>query len=854
MATLRRILRNLWLGPVYVWRGVKWLFWLLGVLLEWVPTALVVAVLVALVGGGYWAYRQLHDSLPQLAGELAAAGLESAVSVERDGLGIPTLRAKSRRDLAYATGFVHGQDRFFMMDLLRRTAAGELSELVGPGPIEADREVRVHQFRKRALAVHDQVSDEQRGLVEAYTQGVNAGLGSLKKVPFEYLVLKTDPSPWKVEDSVLVLFAMYLDLQGHQWAVESTRGLLRDELPGALADFVAPRGTEWDAPLVGGAFQVPAVPGPEVFDLRTKSPQAPPAKAAAMVTRPDHWLWGDRRAGGLDALVHPGSNNWAVAGSHTTHGGALLANDMHLGIRVPSIWYRARFVWSEGEKEHEMCGVTLPGTPAMVVGSNGHIAWGFTNSEGDWADLVLLETDPKDGRRYRTAEGYKEFERETETIKVQGGEDVRMEVEKTVWGPVIDTDHRGRKRALRWVAHDPEGVNIGLLEMETVETLEDALRQANLSGSPAQNFVVADKQGQIGWTILGRMPKRVGFNGLVPTSWANGERRWEGYREPADYPRVANPEQGRIWTANARVVDGEMLEKIGFGGYDLGARAKQIRDDLMAREKFSEADMLATQLDDRALAWEPWQKLLLEVLSEPVMAQVPYRREMRGHVERWGGRASIDSVGFALVRGFREHATRRALVPLVQKCQQADPQFNLFRLETSAGAAWRLVQERPMHMLDPKYASWDALLLEAADAALADVALADVTLANYTWGRLNTTQIQHPLTRFAGASLPSWLARPVVWGVGKLLDMPAEPLAGAPADMPRIQAPSSGASERMAVSPGREAEGYLHMPCGQSGHPLSPHYRDQHEAWSRGKATPFLPGEVKYTLTLRPAA
>ncbi len=200
----------------------------------------------------------------------------------------------------------------------------------------------------------------------------------------------------------------------------------------------------------------------------------------------------------------------------------------------------------------------------------------------------------------------------------------------TVWGPVIDHDHQKRPRAIRWVAHDTEGVNMGLLEVEGATTMEEAMRLANLAGSPHQNFVIADDQGRIGWTIMGRIPRRVGFDGRLPTSWADGSHRWEGYLAPEEYPRIIEPESGRIWTANARVVSGDMLAKLGDGGYDFGARAQQIRDDLLATEKASEADMLRIQLDDRAVFLERWRELLLETLGdEAVAADAAPRRAAR---------------------------------------------------------------------------------------------------------------------------------------------------------------------------------------------------------------------------------
>lgn len=821
---------------------------------------LVLSVALATAAVFWYGYSFVNGSLPALDGEVNLAALhlpgpKQAVKIERDGLGIPTIRAQSRDDLAFATGFLHGQERYFQIDLLRRASAGELAELLGSGVLSHDKQVRVHRFRDRAAEVVLDYSDADRGIMEKYVEGVNAGLQALAAKPFEYYVLQTDPKPWTAEDTVLVLLAMYLDLQGNAYKEEAALGTMQAALPSEMFEFLAPKGTQWDAPIEGEPFAVPAIPGPEVMNLRGEaSISAPPAEQpageqldendpaakAARTVRPATTSVA-RRPRSIRAAdtFHRGSNNWAIDAKRSKHGGAIVANDMHLDIRVPHIWYRARFVYTDNGQEIDVCGVTLPGTPAMVVGSNRHVAWGFTNSEGDWVDLVTVETDAADPESYRTSDGLKKFERHTEAIEVKGQPGETLEIVSTIWGPIVAHDVQGRPLALRWVAHDREGVNMKLLQMEKVRNLKEALGLAAQCGSPAQNFVCADSDGQIGWTIMGRIPRREGYEGRLPTSWADGAHRWDGWLKPDEYPQVVNPTNGRIWTANARVVSGEKLAKVGFGRYDLGARAGQIRDDLLALETADEADMLATQLDDRALFLAPWREVLLETLTDEAMEASPFRRPMRKYVDDWGGHAASQSVGFALVREFRLQVLPRVLRPLAAPCKKMDPKFDVPGIEMCEGAAWKLVQERPMHLLDPQYESWHDLFLDAVDGVLAHVHEAQLTVDTFTWGSQNTAQVKHPFS----AAIPN---------AGKWLDMPADQLAGDDANIPRIQRPDGGASQRMAVSPGKEDKGYLHMPCGQSGHPLSPHYRDSHAAWVRGEPTPFLPGATVHTLTLTP--
>ncbi len=766
---------------------------------------------------------QLRASLPDLDGERPLPGLAAPVTVERDDLGVPTLRGTSRLDLVRATGFLHAQDRFFQMDLLRRAAAGTLAELFGPAVLDQDRAVRVHRFHSRAIAQLQAAPVKTREIIDAYAAGVRAGLAALGAVPPEYLLLRQDPAPWSPEDSYLVVLAMFLELQDGTCERESARGVLFDALPADLAAFLVPAGSEWDAPIVGGAFETPPVPGVAV--IGSAEPVAPAAAAG--------------NSG--EAAVVEGSNNWAVAGAHTSHGGAIVANDMHLGLSLPNTWYRMAIERSDTDGER-IVGVTLPGTPGIVVGSNGRIAWGFTNSYGDWCDLVVLEPEGADAEVYRTPDGPRRIEHHEERIAVQGQADAVLDVAETIWGPVIDHDHRGRARAVRWVAHELGATDPGLLRLESVSTVEEALDIAALAGIPGQNFVVADRSGSIGWTIMGRIPRRSAAPPSLPVSWRDAGL-WDGWLDPAEYPRVVNPPVGRIWTANNRVVGPEGLAILGDGGVDLGARARQIRDDLLAIERATEADLLAVQLDDRALFLERWRGLLLDLLTPEALGGNPRRAELRAVVDgNWTGRASVDSAAYRVVRAFRFEVADRILGALTARAKAADDRFSHWSAAGQwEGPLWRLVTERPAHLLDPAFSSWDAWLLAAADSMVDKLLDApEKKLADRTWGERNTVQVRHPLS----AGVPA-LAR---W-----LDVPPQALPG-DFSMPRVQSARFGASERMIVSPGHEETGIFHMPGGQSGHPLSRFYRAGHAAWADGAATPFLPGPAVHRLTLTPRA
>ena len=769
---------------------------------------IVLAVVVVLVlAGSVGVWSTLRASLPDLEGERSLAGLEGAVTVERDANGVPTIRASSRADAARATGFVHAQERWFQMDLLRRAAAGELSALLGEATWPTDSTLRPHRLRAQAAATVAELPAEERALLDAYADGANAGLEALGSRPFEYLALRQEPVPWKPEDSILAAYAMYLDLQmGRGFGLDLQRQAIRDALPPALATFILPEGDDWDAPIEGDAFAPPPLPSSADLEAR------PAGQARALEDAPT-----------------PGSNNFAVAGDLSETGSAIVADDMHLGLRLPHIWFRA----SLEVGGRRVTGVTLPGTPLVVVGSNGDVAWAFTNAYADFIDFVRLVPDERPGWVVGES-GPVPLDTLRERIEV--GDEVReLVVLDTPWGPVTHTAPDGAQYAMQWVVHMPKATNLSLVGLEDATTLDGALEVANRSGIPGQNFVAGDRAGRIGWTIAGRLPKRGDRDALqadrVLDSDAPGAL-WAGLLDPDRVPRVVDPADGRLWTANSRVVSGEKYALLGTSNYAHGARARQIRDGLRALEApISERDLLGIQLDDRALFYARWRDLLLAVLEDA--DSTPDRDRMAALVRNWSGHAAPDDAGYRIVREFRKIAGGRIIPPLLRPASRAaGMEFELpARLETPL---WTLVTERPEHLLPEGYSSWEYLLADAADET-AD-ALGDLEAA--TWGAFNTLRMEHPMA----AALP---------GVGSRLVMPATQQPG-DSRMPRVSGPAFGASQRMVVSPGHEDRGIFHMPGGQAGHFLSPYWGAGHDDWAEGRPSPFLPGATRWTLTLTP--
>ncbi|HYG05223.1 MAG TPA: penicillin acylase family protein [Stenotrophomonas sp.] len=797
--------------------------------------AILLVVLILLAALACW--LALHGSLPATEGEHALAGLGAPVRIERDALGVVTIDAASEADAMRALGYVHAQERYFEMDLMRRVAAGELSELFGPAALDTDRQNRVHRLRARVNAHLDASLGQQRPILDAYRDGANAGLQALSTRPWPYLLLRQRPRAWALDDSILVGLAMYGDLQDSRNRGELALARIREVAPPALYALLAHDGSSWDAPLLGSARGDAQLPDAAALDLRRTAPASAPTQHT-------------------EAADVVGSNNFAVSAALTADGRAILADDMHLSLRAPNIWFRARLRYPDPRAPGgrvDVSGFTLPGIPAVIVGSNGHVAWGFTNSYIDTADYARIPA----GAKPRLHE-YQE------TIRVAGAAPVPFKVRESDWGPVLEENPDGSLLTLRWAAQLPGAVRLDFIDIARAGNLDQALAVADRSGIPAQNLMLADSSGRIAWRIIGARPDRgpgctPGTIERDPTVPRKDETAascapWPLRTDAA--PSVIDPPTHRLWTANNRIVDDATLAVVGNGGYDLGARARQIRDDLFARERFSERDLLAIQLDDRALFLQRWWPLLRQVV-EP--SEEPALRRLEVATRQWDGRASTASVSYRVVRAFRDQVLDRILDGLTAdaRARLGDAYLPPPRAQLE-GIAWPLLQQRPAHLLPPvhvpaaakeaakqstsaaptRFTSWDDLLADAARQTEQELSADSPDPSAWTWGARNTTAICHPISR----ALPTF-AR-------SSLCMPAQALPG-DRDMPRVQGPAFGASERMVVSPGHEDQGYIHMPGGQSGHPLSPFWGAGHEDWARGEPTPFLPGPARYVLTLK---
>lgn len=761
-------------------------------------------------------------SKPALDGTQYVSGLQANVDIARDAQGVPTVAGATREDVAYATGFIHAQDRFFQMDLLRRSAAGTLAALIGPAALRIDRDRRIYGFDRLASQALANLPAADRQILERYSAGVNAGLAALPVRPFEYLALRTTPLAWRPQDSLLVIWSMYFELQEVQLHRAFARGWLREHTEADALRILLPECSEWDAPLDTAAMNcdVPAIRGAGPTWLGGSSSQTVA-----------------RMPFGTDV----GSNNWALSGKRTASGSAIVANDMHLSLRLPNIWYRAVLLYSSPSgTPHRTVGVTLPGTPAVVAGSNGTVAWGLTNSYGDYLDLVELHSDAQHPSSYRTARGWTPFRFQDEVLHVNGAQDEAMRIAQTTFGPVWNV---GAKRyAVRWVAGNIGAANFNLLHMEDVKDVFAALSVGQSAGIPAQNLVAGDTTGNIGWTIAGAMPLRhVTWADTFPYGSDEGTKGWDALLPASDHPSILNPPSGQLWSANSRQLAGTPYDSIGDGGADLGARARQIRDDLAVHHTIDETLAYTPSLDDRALFMSAWRDRALRALDSQALAGHPQRDEFkRLLLERWNGCACVDSVAYRLSRAYLYSLYGELFGEVDRDMRKLDP-YAGFAIATPRWpvVVAHLVEQQPPRWLPKTRKSWHEVELAAIDDAIATLTKHSAALKDATWGQRNMAHIAHPLV--AGIPLLSrWLAAP------------ADPLPG-DGNMPRVAGPAFGQSERMVVSPGHEDRGIFNMPGGESGHPLSPYFLAGHETWVRGQTAPLLPGPRAHLLVLAPA-
>ena len=554
-------------------------------------------LLAAAVGVALW-YAQAV--LPRTTGEIALAGAAGEVRIERDEHGIPTVRAGSDRDAAFGLGVVHAQDRLWQMETHRRIGAGRLAEVFGASALETDRFLRALGVRRAAAAQWQRLDAASRAALQAYADGVNAVLRhELRARPPEFLILGIEPDPWEPVDSLAWAIMMAWDLGGN-WNTELLRLRLALQMPVARINQLLPAYPGASLPATAdyaALFRSLGLDAGAVQTAWQRLPEiAPPS--------------------GVEGV---GSNNWVLAGSRTTTGQPLLANDPHLKLSAPALWYFARLE-APGLK---VAGATLPGLPGVVLGQNEHIAWGFTNTAPDVQDLYLESIKPDDPTMYRTPEGWAAFETAAEIIKVKGQPDVPFTHRRTRHGPVISDagtmpdvlgprDRPSYVLALRWTALDADAaIMAASLAMQGATSVPQFFEATRGWNAPMQNMVVADRAGRIGVVSPGRVPVRQADNdlhGLVPAPGWEARYDWAGWVPVDETPRESDPGRGWIATANQRITAPDYPHYI-TSEWALPYRQQRIEQLLQARPRHTIDDLAAMQADEKslaALALLPW--------------------------------------------------------------------------------------------------------------------------------------------------------------------------------------------------------------------------------------------------------
>jgi len=591
---------------------------------------LVGLVVIAGVGGWFWLRG---TTLPPHNGRLALKGLSAPVELEREASGVLHIRAQSDTDAFFALGVGHAEDRLWQMEFQRRVGAGRLSEVLGRATLEQDKFLRTWGFYRAAQQAYTSLDPQTKAAVDAYVAGINAYLATNPPLPLEFKLLGFMPAPWTPADVLVWAKMMAYELSGN-WRTELERRAWAAQgmSPERMNQLRPPYPSDAPTVIQADDYTPPAAP--------PQPPQTPPASTSSS---PD-----GRSARALLELASrlpplfrlPGemkpraSNNWVISGSKTTTGKPLLANDPHLGLSAPSIWYLVD-MQAPGYKA---IGASFPGLPAVVIGRNERIGWGVTTVGADVQDLYVMD-DVGNGYRYQGR--IEPWRVRTEVIKVKGEPDVTLKVRESRYGPVINDVVKNPGAAplsLRWTALDPtDGTMqafLGIARAQNWDQFKTALASYN---APSQNFVYADVDGNIGYMAPGRFPiRKPGDDGMNPMP-GNGDWDWQGYLPQKDWPQVYNPKEGFIVTANNKVPPPNYPYLISLE-WEEPYRAERIRQMILAKDRLSLADMESMQADFTTLLFRDF-KPVLQALN-PVSSQA---QTWKARLLAWDGVARANS-------------------------------------------------------------------------------------------------------------------------------------------------------------------------------------------------------------------
>ncbi len=775
---------------------------------------------VAVGGAAVWFYSAARAALPQLDGTLPVTGLGAPVTVIRDAQGVPHIRAASMHDLFLAFGYVTAQDRLWQMDMTRRYAAGEVSEVIGAEYRRHDRQQRILGLRQTAERAVQELSPRDRGYMEAYAAGVNAYIDTHQdRLPIEFRLLRYRPRPWTPTDTALIGANICEEMNFYQAYEKVWREQVSARIAPDLAADLYVNSSWRDHPPGQDGGEINAAPQ-NSSSRRQEGLRGEGAAETLPMSFPS-----DLANSPTDFL--PGSNNWVVSGARTVSGKPLLSNDPHLGHEVPGVWYEAHLT----SGDFDVAGVAFPGTPYIILGHNRRIAWGFTNIGPDVTDLFVENFNDKG--EYQTPEGWRQPDHRREVIRVKGGPDVVLDVVTTRHGPIISDLLPGetRKLALRWTLYDPHGLSQPLFDVDAAQNWEEFRRAFSTFGGPSQNAVYADVDGHIGYQATGLVPVRAAGDGAVPVPGRDNAHEWTGYVPYDQLPRVFDPPSGILATANGRIApDGYPYVIATEWGPPY--RTERIYRVLQSGKKFAPADMPALQMDIYSDLDRFFADRFVYAVDHSRNAS-PRARQAAELMRGWDGRMSAGSAAPAIAATARYELVRLLLEPRLGAGN--DDRAHPGGWEQYRWAMWpvwleTVVQRRSSKWLPANYSDYDQFLTAAVEAA---VTRKDNprNLSDWNWGQRNRLRLQHPILG-AIPLLSRWTGRQVEQsGSGFCV---------------KATTRAAGPSERTTVDLADLDHSTLNIVLGQSGNFLSPHYMDQFDAWSQGRTfpLPFSPAAV----------
>lgn len=822
--------------------------------LRFLALLLVLAVLAAaaaVIGGAEWLKHAMRASLPQLDGRLLTPGLSAPVTVRRDQHGVPHIEASNLDDLLFAQGYVTAQDRLWELDMARRMAGGEAAEILGPRLVEHDRIQRVLAIRATAERLTATLSERDRRYFDDYAKGVNAFIGAREdRLPAEFRLLMYQPKPWQPVDSMLVAMGMVQMLDEH-WPEKLARERITARLGPTLAADLYPTGSWRDRPpittepsITAPGQVIPKIPLDESQTGMARMPErreSEPGRLVAFALGLEARLPGfGRRGDGWSALLErdganclgcaSGSNEWVVSGSRTASGQPVLSNDMHLGHQIPNIWYEIDLK----APGFHAAGVTVPGLPFVVAGHNAHVAWGFTSLYGDTQDVYVERVNAQD--QYQGADGaWHAVEHDLETIRVRGGRDVTVDVERTGHGVVLTPVIPGETRvlALRWSAYDPKASGFPLLEIDSAGNWTDFRNALRGWWGPTQNVVYADDQGHIGYQAVGLIPSRP--NGLAGVPIADVQHEWQGFIGFDQLPSAFDPPGGILATANARVTPEGYPTPLTLEWAD-PYRNERIWKWLEPKDKLTQQDMLTLQTD------------IYSDLDQEIAQRLAYGIDHSSHVDArlrqaadllrsWDGVMGVNSAPAAIVA-----AAKAAFYPMVLE-PKLGGEWRLYKWGESLYAGEQILMNEPAAWLPRQYATWDDFLADLVRQGL-DHEHAPPDLRKWRYGYAHPVDVEHPIF-----GLLPWFKR---W-TGTV----AQPQSGDTSTVKDV-ARTFGPSQRFTIDWSNVDGATENIVMGESGDPLSAYYRDQWPYWYGGRtfALPFSDEAVRaattHTLRLEP--